>query len=232
MSAVPAPKQSRLSVVIAGEVEIPASVTDLESFRRWAWSGHYPEHGWVSFLNGELWVDMSMEELLFHNQVKGQFAFRIMSILEGESMGRFVHDRMLLTHPGAGLSTEPDGLFYFWDTLRERRIRLVPRPKKKGYMELEGTPDMVLEVVSDSSVKKDTEILPDLYWRAGIQEYWLVDARGAKPRFDILKHTAKGYQATRMKSNWLKSTIFGRSFRLSQKNDPLGHPDFILEVRS
>ena len=66
----------------------------------------------------------------------------------------------------------------------------------KGFKEFEGTPDMVLEVVSATSVRKDTEILRDLYWRAGIQEYWLVDARGDEPLFSILRHTARGYAAT------------------------------------
>src|SRR5256885_8764701 len=48
---------------------------------------------------------------------------------------------------------------------------------EEGYLELEGTPDMVLEVVSESSVQKDTKRLRQLYWQAGIREYWLVDAR-------------------------------------------------------
>jgi Uma2 family endonuclease len=37
---------------------------------------------------------------------------------------------------------------------------------------------MVLEVVSASSVEPDTQTLRELYWAAGIKEYWLVDARG------------------------------------------------------
>jgi len=52
-------------------------------------------------------------------------------------------------------------------------------------LELEGTPDMVLEVVSASSVVKDTETLLQLYWQAGIPEYWLVDARGEALEFTV-----------------------------------------------
>ena len=74
---------------------------------------------------------------------------------------------------------------------------------------------MVLEVVSDSSVRKDKRILPDLYWRAGIPEYWLVDARGKSPEFTIFKHGREGYTPTRpQRGGWLKSDVFGRSFRL------------------
>ena len=58
-----------------------------------------------------------------------------------------------------------------------------------------GEPDMVLEVVSDSSVHKDTVVLRQGYWQAGIREYWLVDARREPVYFDILRRTTKGYAA-------------------------------------
>ena len=90
---------------------------------------------------------------------------------------------------------------------------------------------MVLEVVSSSSVEKDTIILRDLYWQAGIREYWLVDARGENPIFDILRHTAKGYVATSKQRGWMKSVLFGKSFRLTQNKDALGHPEYTLGVR-
>ena len=37
----------------------------------------------------------------------------------------------------------------------------------EGYLEFEDYPDIVLEIVSNSSVEKDNETLFDLYWRAG-----------------------------------------------------------------
>jgi hypothetical protein len=44
------------------EVEIPSSVADLDSFRRWASSPGFPE-GRIGFLDGKVWGDMSQEEL-------------------------------------------------------------------------------------------------------------------------------------------------------------------------
>jgi Uma2 family endonuclease len=102
---------------------------------------------------------------------------------------------------------------------------------KGGYVELEGIPDMVLEVMSDSSVHKDTEQLRELYWQAGIREYWLVDARKEPLTFEILRHTAKGYIATRKQAGWLKSAVFGKSFQLTQRTDDLGYPEYRLAVR-
>jgi Uma2 family endonuclease len=103
--------------------------------------------------------------------------------------------------------------------------------KKEGYVELQGTPDMVLEVVSESSVTKDTITLQELYWQAMIPEYWIVNARGASITFEILRHTAKGYVATRKQAGWVKSAVFGKSFRLTQQTDDLGNPEYTLAVR-
>jgi Uma2 family endonuclease len=91
--------------------------------------------------------------------------------------------------------------------------------------------DMVLEVVSDSSVQKDYDLLRRAYWEADIREYWLVDARKEPARFDILRHGSRGYVAVRKQDGWVKSTVFGKSFRLTQRRNDLGQPEFSLAVR-
>ena len=96
---------------------------------------------------------------------------------------------------------------------------------------MEGSPDMVLEVISDSSTRKDLVVLRQAYWEAGVREYWLVDARRGPLKFDILRRTAKGYAATRKQDGWLKSAVFGKAFRLAQRRNARGHPEFTLEVR-
>ena len=90
---------------------------------------------------------------------------------------------------------------------------------------------MVLEVVSASLVEKDTETLPDLYWRAGVPEYWLVDARTDRLEFDIFRHEPAGYAAVRKQAGWLKSRVFGQSFRLARQLDDAGNPEYSLAAR-
>lgn len=220
------------TVVIANgnSISIPPGVRDLDSFRQWAHSDDFPESGWISWLDGELWVDLTMEEFYSHNQVKGAFALTLLTLVQQLSLGRFSLDRMRLTHPAADLSVEPDALFFTWATQESGRIRLI-EGADEGYMELEGTPDMVLEVLSRSSVTKDTRILRELYWKAEVPEYWLVDARGEQPQFDILRRTAKGYRRTENKDGWVRSGVFDRSFRLLRQTDPLGRPQYAVEVR-
>jgi hypothetical protein len=70
---------------------------------------------------------------------------------------------------------------------------------------------MTLEIISASSVEKDTDILRNDYWRARISEYWLVDARGDTPRFDILRYTQRGYVPTRKQGGWVKFQLHEQS---------------------
>jgi Uma2 family endonuclease len=117
-----------------------------------------------------------------------------------------------------------------FSVLASARVQLV-EGAEEGFVEIEGSPDMVLEVISQSSVTKDAVMLIEAYWQAGITEYWLVDARKDPLRFDILSHTSKGYVPTRKQAGWVKSAVFRKTFRLTKKTNTLGHSDFVLDVR-
>jgi Uma2 family endonuclease len=218
------------TVVVADQVRIPSWVNDLESFRRWSRSPDYPERGWVSFLDGEIWVDTNMEQLFSHNRIKTCLTVVLAGLAESEQIGYYFSDRVSLNNEAVNLSTEPGGLYCSFDSLEKKRLRLV-EGVEEGFVELEGTPDIVIEVVSSFSVRKDTKILRDLYWRAGIPEYWLIDARKPPLQFDILRRTAKGYVVTRRQRGWLPSKVLGRSFLLESQPDPLGHPQFFLRTQ-
>jgi Uma2 family endonuclease len=219
----------RADVFVTDDINVPGWIVDLETYRQWAASKDYPQSGWVSFLNGTIFVDPHMEELFTHNQVKGAYAYAIMSVLGPTPDGVFVHDRMFLTNLAANLSTEPDGLFFFWSTVQSNRLRLIEGAD--GFIELTGSADMVLEIVSKHSVPKDTVMLRELYWKAGFAEYWLVDARGPQPRFEILRHTEKEYVAVETDDGWLTSAIFQRQFQIVKQTNPLGQPQFSVNHR-
>lgn len=208
---------------------IPGWVTDLEAFRRWAYSPEYPEQGWLSYLAGVVWSDPGPEEIFSHNQVRGAF-LPVLVGLEDELGGWYVPGYPLWTNRKADIATEADGLFATAETLRSGRLRVLPDPRG-GHSELDGSPDMVLEVVSDASAERDCEQFLTLYWRADVSEYWLVDARGPEPRFLIYRHTPSGYKAVLDSEGWVDSPLFGRAFRLTQSLDPVGHPEYTLEVR-
>lgn len=177
---------------------IPLWVKDLASFRRWTNRDDFPEHGRICYLSGEVDIDLSRQQLFTHVAVKGTIAATLGSHVKSERMGLFLGDGARLSNVEADFSVVPDALFAAKAVLRDR-LRLLDT-RGEGYDELEGTPDMVLEVVSDSSVRKDTQQLRNDYWTAGIHEYWLVDAREEPLIFDILRHTPKGYRTTPKKT--------------------------------
>lgn len=217
-------------ILDAAEVHIPAWVVDLQSFRRWVESDDLPEKTRIWYLKGEVWVDMSKEQIFSHIAVKFEYTLVIGGLVKAGQLGRYFPDGLLLTNVSADLSGNPDGTFVATESLQTDRVRLV-EGAEGGYVELEGTPDMVLEIISRSSVNKDTVVLHQAYWEAGIREYWLVDARKEPLRFDILRHTPKGYVVTRKQGGWVKSAVFGKSFRLTQQTGADGYPQFRLEVR-
>jgi len=219
-----------VTIFIEGEkVSVPGWVTDLASFRRWAQSDDFPESGRICYLDGEVWIDMSKEQLFTHAGLKGEVASVLLTLVKREKLGRLFPDGVLLSSVEADISSQPDATFVSFAAL-EDKVRLI-EGKEEGHVELEGAPEMVLEVVSTSSVHKDTVTLRQAYWEAGILEYWLVDGRKEPCSFDILRHTARGYVATRKTDGWIKSQVFGRAFRLVQERDPRGNPEFTLEMR-
>ena len=214
----------------SNSIHVPVWVNDLESFRRWVHSDESPETSLVFFLAGEVWVDMTKEQIFSHVRLKQEFYRVLGTLAKVERQGDFFPDGLLLTNPEADLSGNPDGTFVASDSFRTGRVRLI-EGVDSGYVELDGSPDMVLEVVSDSSVTKDTQLLRDLYWMAGIREYWIADGRGERADLTILRRAARGYTTIRKSAGWMKSTVFSKSFRLSSQIDSLGHPEFLLDVR-
>ncbi len=212
------------------QVSVPDWVVDLESFRRWLDSDEVPEKARICYLEGEVWVDMSREQVFTHVLVKTEITVVLGGLVRAGGLGLYLTDGAVLVNEPATFSVKPDGLFASTARMKDERVTIV-EGVVAGHVEVEGVPDMVLEVVSPSSVKKDTVVLRQAYWEAGIPEYWLVDARRPPLSFDILRHTQRGYAASRKQNGWVKSSVFGKSFALTQGADVLGNPSYTLSVR-
>jgi Uma2 family endonuclease len=171
-------------------ISVPRSVKDLDSFCRWYCTLDLPASWQLAYLNGEIWIDMSPENIDTHNQVKTESTVVLGMLVKTEDLGRLYADRMLLRNRRANLSTEPDLTFVSTATRRRRRVRLVR--DRSGLQIMRGSPDMVLEILSETTRHKDLVILRERYWLAGITEYWIIDALGDEVRFDILRRGTKG----------------------------------------
>ncbi len=163
-----------------------------------------------------------------HNQIKTIITIVIGSIVMNELLGLFFADRMLLTHEGAGLSNEPDAMFVSFDRFENGLTVLKQGGTSK---ELLGSPNMALEVISKSSVNKDRVALMAKYAQAGVDEYWLVDSTIETPVLEIHRLVSGKYVAARNHDGWVKSHLFGRSFRLTTRPGHGDRTQFILETK-
>ncbi len=212
---------------------IPTSALTLEGFRDWATSNDFPEYVRAAFIGEEIYLDMSNDEPDAHVGVKGEIARVLMNLNRDLKLGKVYADGVLITNVKARVSNNPDASFCSREAFQTGRVRLVPRKNQpERYREIEGTPDWVLEVLSDSSEEKDTAKLREAYHRAGIPEYWLIDARGEQILFQILSWRKTGYAAAPVRDGWQRSRVFGRSFRLERQRDEFGLWEYTLHVRA
>ena len=150
---------------------IPPDASTFGGFARWAASAAFPETGRIDFLAGDVEVEMSPEDLHTHGIVKGAIHAVLHTLFAELELGEVFTDSTRVTSPAAGLSTEPDVVSVFWSSLREGRVRYLSSGSDPDRLtKIEGAPDLIVEVVSDSSVTKDYRTLPPLYARAGIPE--------------------------------------------------------------
>lgn len=218
-------------VIPPGDVlHIPAGVHVLDEFRRWCHGGEFPERGRIDYLQGDVEVDMSAEDLFTHGTPKAAIAARLHAMVVEDGRGTVFVDCTRVVSPAARLSVEPDVVVVLRESVAAGRVRLVPSspPRAGRYVELEGAPDLVVEVLSDSSVSKDRLRLPELYARAGVAELWLADARGETPALEIRTlRPAGGYSRVPADGDgpdaWTPSPLLGCRFRLRrhEMQDPL-----------
>jgi len=81
---------------------------------------------------------------------------------------------------------QPDLLF-----VRSERREIITRAN------IQGAPDLVVEILSESSRAPDTGVKRKLYSRHGVQEYWIVDPDAATVEVLVLSET--GYVSTGMR---------------------------------
>ena len=217
------------TVLVADQCEISGDVVTLDAFRRWTRSPDFPAAGQVDWVASCIEVDLSPEDIFTHGTLKTAIVARLWSLAQARGMHLFTGETRV-SSVAADLSIEPDMVVVSEVSLESGRVRLVPaaggRPDR--FVELEGGPDIVVEIVSDASVRKDTERLPAAYHAAGMREFWLVDARGPEVRFTIQRPEAAGWVVNAGPCGAPFSTVFGCGFSLVRSRNPQGR--FIYDL--
>jgi Uma2 family endonuclease len=210
-------------------VEIPPEAHTHDGFIDWIASGAVCEKLRATFYAGRVSVDMSEENIDTHTNVKSGVYRTLLPLVAAGDWGSFYADGVLLSNKTAEVATNPDGVAVSWASFESGRVTFGMREGSRRF--LVGSPDWVLEIVSDSSVTKDLHALRGAYHRARIPEYWLIDARREEPGFQILTWRRGGSVAAARKDGWAHSRVFHCDFRLTRAKDRLGAWSYSLDVR-
>jgi Uma2 family endonuclease len=219
------------SVIFEEQIEVPLALGSLDDFRRWAISDAFPETGRIDFIGGRIEVDMSPEDIYCHGTLKSELAGLLQRRVKREKLGLFLIDATRISSPKAELSCEPDILYISHESFDSGRARRVPKATGQlgRYVEIEGAADLVVEIVSDTSVAKDTRRLPAAYFQAGVREFWLADARDEKPVFIIHHRGPNGFEPVAIDGEGFQpSAVFGCRYRLDAARDADGNWEFDL----
>ena len=209
----------------------PFELRCLADFRRWATSEDFPAAGRIDYVEGQIQVEVSPEDLHTHGKLRTELIGVLGRRIKQAGLGELYTTRARVSCPEADLSVEPDVVFVSESSLDSGRVRLVPKTGGAAdrYVELEGPPDLIVEIVSDASVRKDTQRRPAAYYRAGVMEFWLIDARGENLLFCIHHHGPSQYEPTDTDAEgYQHSTVLDRSYRLDRSRNPKGRIVFDL----
>src|SRR3569623_1385659 len=154
------------SVIFEDRVTVPLGLRSLDEFRRWALSDAFPEEGRIDYIDGQIEVDMSPEELFCHGTLKTELVRALGTLVKASSKGFVFTDSTRVSSPSGQLSVEPDIVYVSRDSIAQGRAKWVPKASEEAgrFVEIEGAPDLVVEIVSDSSARKNTRRLPSAYF--------------------------------------------------------------------
>ncbi len=111
----------------------------------------------------------------------------------GRQLGNYLEGKQYKVYPapfGVRLFEQDGDKPEDVDTLVEPDISVVCDRSKLDKHGCKGAPDMVIEVLSPSTQQHDQLVKLNLYQRAGVQEYWIVDPENRTVR--VLLQTGDG----------------------------------------
>ena len=208
---------------------IPVDATTFDGFMDWITSETVPKRFRITFLHGELHIEgtsSSMEEIFAHVLLKTRISYALTSIAVTLRTGMALGDGVRFANRDAGVSAEPDAMFCTFAAIEAGRVRFVEqRPGSGRFMSVQGSPDLLVEIISDSSVRKDMVQLRADYFTAGVREYWILDARQQPLVFHLLTRddaATDWSEAAPAADGARRSPVLDRRVSIVRGTDPIG----------
>lgn len=124
----------------------------------------------IEIINGEAFMMAPPSRI--HQEVSGELFRQLANFLEGKKCRVYPAPFGVRLFEQEGANPEDV------DTVVEPDISVVCDRSKLDDHGCKGAPDMLIEVVSPSSLRHDRLIKLNLYQRAGVREYWIADPVG------------------------------------------------------
>lgn len=221
------------TVLLDYKIEIP-TIRDLADFRRWALSDDFPERGRIDYIAGRIEVDMSPEDFFTHGTLKTRVATEISDRVEELDLGHTLIAETRISSVPGDVSAEPDVVVITHAAFDDDRVRLIPKASGEPdrFVEVEGGPDLIVEIISDSSVTKDKRRLPAAYFSAGVREFWLIDARGKNLFFQIYRRGGSEFSTVPSDADgFQRSEVLDASYQLERSRHARGHWIYRLRTK-
>jgi Uma2 family endonuclease len=161
-----------------------------------------PEDKRYEILDGELYVAPS--PTVKHQRVSGNLDMALRQYVRATGSGEVLYAPcdVILSEENV---VQPDILY-----VRRERAGII------GEANLQGAPDLAVEILSRETRNRDLEIKRKIYARSGVQEYWIVDPNAET--IEVLVWNESGY---------VSAGVYGKADRLSSPllpdlNLPLG----------
>ncbi|MYC97027.1 MAG: Uma2 family endonuclease [Caldilineaceae bacterium SB0661_bin_32] len=129
-------------------------------------------------IRGELYMSAAPRPL--HQRVITRLSFFLEGFLENSALGTvFVAPIDVILPQKLGDPVQPDIV-----VVRRESLHIIDE------LNIQGAPDLVVEVLSPSSPAHDRNLKYDLYAEAGVQEYWIIDPHRRTVEIHLLRSGA------------------------------------------
>ena len=128
---------------------------------------NWPESDRVELIDGEIYL--MTPPVRKHQKISVELLRQLANYLDGKSCEVYAAPFGVRLFEQAG--DDPEDV----DTMVEPDLSVICDPDKLDDYGCKGAPDMVIEILSPTTRRHDRVLKMNLYQRAGVREYWLVD---------------------------------------------------------
>ncbi len=139
----------------------------------------WDENERIEIIHGEAFMMATPSRI--HQEISGEIFRQIANFLEGKQC------RVYSAPFGVRLFEQDGDLPEDVDTMVEPDISVVCDKSKLDQHGCKGAPDMIVEILSPSTMRHDRLVKLNLYQRAGVREYWIAEPENKTVQVFTLK---------------------------------------------